>query len=145
MMVTRFRLYPDSRRRTGLFVRVLVFDRRGELVAFWRALGNRGPVRAWCAEVTRYSANGRRDPLVATVCFWRREMGVGYVAHEFFHATMAWARRTRASGAELTAAGEGTLDLDSLEERLARVHGDLVRQFVAGADRAGLYDREQGG
>lgn len=64
----------------------------------------------------------------------QRFMGGEIVAHEMFHATMAWARRI---GFPWSRLGEEAVNDD--EERLAYVHGRLCREFVNEAYEAGLY------
>ena len=67
------------------------------------------------------------------------------VTHELLHAAVAWARRIGfrfvalgGVGAEFGSEGDGYAVSDD-EERLCRVYGDLCREFMVKAERAGLY------
>lgn len=148
---TIWRLYPDAQ-QSALFIRVLIFDRRGDLIRFWRECGSSHAeahgTAARCQEVVAYRVgdDGARKklPLIATVSLWRAQMSVGIVAHELFHATAAWARRVGLDLANISRDdSHGVLPEDAVEEQMATIHGRLVSQFVIRANHAGYYGNER--
>ena len=145
MKIWSIRLYPEE--QSSLFVLALVFKRRKDMIAFWRACHCKGIGRARAIEVHRWTNNGqqlRRDPKVACVTLWVNEIGVGTVSHELFHATVFWGIRRRLDFNELGTNAKhftaGNLARDGVHERLAYAHGELVRQFYNRAFALGLYD-----
>lgn len=93
---------------------------------------------AQCERWHRYDVRGgriRRDPCVAEINFFRSRMGSAVVVHEFMHATIAWAIRTRFDWSRLDA--DDSVNAD--EESLCYIHSDLVREFVDRAYEAGVY------
>ena len=142
--VWRFRLFPEPA-KSRLYVRALVFDRRKDMLEFWRQSHDvSGRARASCAEVSvlEPSKNGNRprlSPLIARVSLWRKEMDVGTITHEFGHAALAWARRRKLKVEHLDDGVDGLIPQNHPEERIAWALGHLTSQFVARAAKAGLY------
>ena len=140
-----FRLYPEEDSR--LFVRALVHPTRAAMRDHWRRRvrcgfngGSWGRRLAYCTEIRRWTVARRgapavRDRCVAEVHMFRSRIGMEIVAHEFLHATEAWGRRVQFVWSRL--GDDDAVNQD--EERLAYVHGRIVRQFVARAYSAGLY------
>lgn len=130
MKVTTMRLYPKP---GSLYVRAIVFERRRDLVAFWRACHVTVRARAMCMEVHRiYVRPGHRDrldPLVATVTILRDDLGAGLVSHEMLHATFAIARRLKLDFLEIGKDGSGVLPSTSPEELMCRWHGNMIAAF----------------
>lgn len=77
----------------------------------------------------------RTRPIVAEVHFSRNRLSQVIVAHELFHATLAYGRRVGFDFSRLDAADSVNDD----EERLAYVQGWLCREFVRRAARTGMY------
>lgn len=130
------RVYPEPGSR--LFVRVVVFPRRWQVQALGRQWGvpvsRARQFRAFCAEFAP------PDRAIACVALWHRDIGVGIVAHELLHATLSWARRRGAPFGELGGGPTAHQVTDtSLEERMARAHEQMVRQFVVRAYALRLY------
>lgn len=63
------------------------------------------------------------------------------VTHELFHATIAYGRRI---GFAWTRFGDSDA-VNKDEERMTYAHGELCKQFVLRAIRAGLYDNNPKG
>lgn len=114
------RIYPKG--RTGLYVRVVIWPTRKALVAHVRSEGLKIPRGgAGACTITRHGK--RPTPCIAEVHFCERQLDLESVAHEFLHATFAWARRVRFPFASLT-----TRDAD--EEPLSQAHGKMVCDFA---------------
>lgn len=123
------RLYPVS--GSVLFVRAFVHPTRKLFVARLRSLAGNERMQfrdslAVCTDVRRW-VNGRRDPCVAEVNFYRHRFTDEIIAHEFFHATICWGRRIGFNWHRFE--DEDSVNED--EERMARVHGSLIREFTS--------------
>lgn len=144
MPLLAMRLYPEPGTR---YVRVFVWRTKKDMKAAWGraaipvrfAGGTWGRRVAYCREVLRWnvskSGGSRRNPCVAEVHMFHSRIGGEIVAHEMFHATMAWGRRVGFCWSRL---GDDDAVNDD-EERLAYVHGALCREFVNRAYAAGIY------
>jgi hypothetical protein len=133
--VYSFRVWPQSRR--GLYFNVVVYVSR----ASWRRTCRRGR-----RVLHRHAVGQVRGPFgaVSGRPKWAGdvELVLGFadtvtVAHECFHATMLYARRTRT----LPALETGYVVRDPVEEELAEVHGQLCQQIAAGLVR--VFEKRQ--
>lgn len=140
--IATMRVYPDNPR--GLYASVHVFASKRAMWR-WAALnGTSGRFTGACQHFVkgRVHPDGRIETSreFAAVLLSRRWMGGEVVSHEFFHATMGWARRKRVP---MTMVQGNPRDFGSydmrVEEVLCYAHGRMVRQFVDRAHKMGLY------
>lgn len=137
-----FRVFPEP--DSTLHARAYVWPTKAAMGAQLRreGVGHVRRTEAICRdiEIIRVSP-GRPDrllPVFAEVHFNVNRMGGEIVAHEFYHATAAWARRIRLDGSSMFSHTQGP-DVSPEEERLCYAHGQMVRHFVNRAWKAGLY------
>jgi hypothetical protein len=131
-----FRLYPESTSR--LYCRVVVWPTLEAMKA--ASTWERQPrhTKGFCAgfKKQRYVAGRwRTDPVFAEIHLARNWLQTRIITHEILHATYAWGRRIRFPWTRLGNADAVNQD----EERTCYAHGEMVRQFVDRAYRAGLY------
>ena len=148
------RLHPV--RGSSLYVRVMVWPTKRAMLDYLNehhhtihgnGFGTRTQAACGGYEGYHYRTDRnarRRSPCVAEVSFWRGKLGIGVIAHEFFHATMRWGHRR---GWDFSALDTGGCSM--MEERFAYVHGNLCREFmVQGLRPGGVYsdaDTAKGG
>lgn len=135
------RLWPEAGSR--LYVRVLIFSRRQDLVRYWRRTGSSLFGRAQCLDIRRYYGRKRkrRAPIIAEITLWAGELDIGTLAHECAHAGFSWAARRRIplSMCDLEAAAlDPTMAPDHPEEQVVTVIGNLTEQLVNRATASGL-------
>lgn len=136
--VVCFRVYPSPKRR-GLYVQVRVFRNASDMRHVARAEGSRGMARVegLMQSYKRIRVHTKKPdrvlPVFGCVNLHRKRLGISVVSHEFAHAAFAWAARMRIWG-ELT---QG--DTMRVEERYCHALGEMLRQFMVKAERAGLY------
>lgn len=138
-----FRVYP-RRTRQGLYVLVRVFVTQRELVRTIRAENRREGVD----EVTEPDVQGlmqtrrtwagpgmRLLPSMGVVNLHRARLGIVVVTHEFGHAMFEWANR-KGLWKKLSSG-----DTMPVEERILHAQSEMIRQFMARAEKLGLYAR----
>src|SRR5690242_13328755 len=92
-----FRIKPEPRRT--LYVRVHIWPTAAAMRAHKRSTGLSGAwnTAAYCTQITqrqyRRGTPMRTRPIVAEVHFSRNRLSQVIVAHELFHATLAYGRR----------------------------------------------------
>lgn len=137
VLAETFRLYPDPK-HSRLFALAIVFDRRRDLLKFWKMCGERGGGRARASEVRIYRRD-RLTPKFAVLTFWKGEIGSGVIAHELYHATVFYGLRRGFIFAELADTSTGFLPIEGEHEQLADAMGHMMSQFVRHAYRLALY------
>jgi hypothetical protein len=80
----------------------------------------------------------------AELNFFRGSLGVEVVSHEFTHAAFCWADRRKlnlalASNPDSSQSTNGTLEINSVEERFCYALGRMVNQFTSRLYDNGLY------
>lgn len=142
--ITTFRLYPVE--GCTLYVRVHIHRTIKLMRAHSAALHVRGissdkvgrGCGGFCANWQlwyKIGARWQRDPCVAEVNMCLYYKGTNVAMHELFHATAAWGRRVGLKWRRL----DDDDAVNSSEEDLAYIHGELCRQFVNRAYKAGIY------
>jgi hypothetical protein len=140
--LAQFRLYPEARR--GLYITVMVWPSLRALRRATRRLGDSQwrTTAGYCYSYDRFRIRPRRKPRrlldFATVHLARERLTMRVVSHELMHATLAWARRVGFNLAGLAGLPDDAHASDD-EERICTVHGELCREFMVKANRAGLY------
>ncbi|MCI0393298.1 MAG: hypothetical protein MOB07_31600 [Acidobacteria bacterium] len=104
----------------------------------YRFVGSLGHAHAFCHSYDRFKPNGRRAPDFVEVNFCVKKLGSGVIAHEMFHAALAWARLHRIDGQTLLYGGKDGGDASNEEEAVAEVQGELVREVVSQCYELGL-------
>lgn len=143
----RFRLYPKRASRLYLVVQVwpCLRDMREYMRATYPGNGSYRRTLGMCSsfKVVAYP-KGRRSrtrPIFAEVNLCAANLTQRIVTHEFFHATLAYARRAGIDLGEPCRDVAGTLVVDA-EEQLSEAHGNLCNDFVVRAQKLGLYDAD---
>lgn len=136
--LARFRLYPESDSR--LYALVSVWSDPETMAENCACEGT--DVHGGCCgtlKIRVYGEAGRYERtkgIFAEVHMHIGALGTGVLAHELFHATVAWGRRLGFDFTRLDA--DDSVNDD--EERLAYAHGKMCADFVNRAIRAGLYE-----
>lgn len=136
-------------RRGSLYVAVNVWPTRKSMLAYLRAeYDRRTPANTlgMCSDfkIQRFLKNRpmRTLPIVCEVNLCAGHIGTSVITHEFFHATMAYARRCKLMWERLAGSDVAT-EASHEEEWLARIHGTMCAKFVDRAARAGFYSAKQ--
>lgn len=142
--VARLRVYPENK---SLYYVVNVWPTRKAMYEHCRtALRFTGRFLGLCS-TTRWRQGGRTLPLMGEVNLFRGELGTSVITHEFFHATLGWARRVGIDMNAVQAVGAAAehpsnpdpKHVAADEERLAYAHGEMCRQFTDRMYRLGIY------
>lgn len=115
----KFRIYPEDR---ALYFLIHIYDTKKDLQDKIRAISN-GKLDK---RIRSGVAPTHESSLLGLIFFWRKDAETMVLTHEFFHATLAWARRVG-------------LDFEKDEERLATVHGQMCAKFVRKCYDKGVY------
>jgi len=146
--IAHFRVYPGSQQRSGLYLTVVVFKTRAEMLTYCRESANAGyqcgdNVNAACHSfdriVVRAGKKDRKLPHIGEIHLHLDAIGIGVLSHEMAHGAYCWLRRKlRTEGVRFF--GKVIYDM-TVEEKYAWVLGNLVRQSVVRLYELGIYPR----